>query len=593
MSSASISRRHLAILFVVALILTIGFLAVARDNPFVTGLTNDESFHVQEAESILHQGLVGQDAFYFAPLYPYLLAALFAAVGERITAVLAIQSVLGAVNVVLVLLLAWRVSKSQRVAWFAAGLTLLFGPYLMYQTLLLKTTLAVLLTSIALLLLFSALDHGTDWRWLACGLAFGLLCLVRGNVLIVLAFLFAGLLIEHRRGRATPRWIALWLTGIALGILPATAHNAVAALDFVPTTYQGGTNFYIGNRRGASGTYASLRPGRGHPIQERYDAVTLAEEATGHQLRPSQVSSYWLGRGLAEIREDPAGWARLLAKKAFLFHSDAEITDVIDYRVYRELSPALWAAPVSFGMLAALAIPGMFLFRRRPAAPMLALALVGSATSVILFFVFGRYRVPAVSLYILFAAVTLDWAIDVAARRSWRTLFTAAAIAAALYGILRIPVAETNPAMAYNTLAGMYARRGDLTAAQHALERAVKALPGHPELRHNLANILLKERQYCAAAEQYEMARALRHPPDDPSADPIVALQAFERASLQIETSRLCGAPKAVIGQIVAERRGLARRLLAAATSGAIDVAPELRSKLESAAADRPPTAGP
>ena len=105
-------RNRLAAVFVLALTVKVVFLIAAWDNPFVVGLTNDESYHVEEAGTFLREGVVRDDAFYFAPLYPYLLAGLFRLVGEGVPVILVLQVVLGALNVVLVLLLADRVLAS-------------------------------------------------------------------------------------------------------------------------------------------------------------------------------------------------------------------------------------------------------------------------------------------------------------------------------------------------------------------------------------------------------------------------------------------------------------------------------------------------
>jgi 4-amino-4-deoxy-L-arabinose transferase-like glycosyltransferase len=577
-----LARHRLFAVFLLALAIKAAFLIAASDNPFVAGLTNDESYHVEEANAVIRDGVVRDDAFYFAPLYPYLLAGLFRLVGVRVFVILAIQVVLGALNVVLILLLAEQVLASTRAAWIAAAVTLLFGPLYMYEWLVLKSSLAVVTTSLALLLLFRALHRGSNWTWYASGAVFGILALLRGNVLVLLPFVFLGLILEQRRRRLTPASLALWLTGVVCGILPATVHNAVAASDFVPTTYQGGTNFYIGNHRGASGTYEALRPGRGHPAQEKYDAVTLAEAASGRPLWPSEVSGFWLHRALGEIVESPAEWAGLTVKKVRMFHANAEIMDVVDYRVMRELEPHLWLAPVSFGLVVGLAVPGLFLVRRLPDTRLLAIILVGSATSVILFFVFGRYRLPVVGAYTLLAAATVDGMVDSVRTRAWRPLLVMTTVSAVVFALMAIPFAEAEPAMAYNTLGSMYARAGDLNEGRRWLDRAVQELPDQPELRHNLANVLMARGDNCAAAEQYQRAADLRRrlPMTE---DPIVRLQMFEIMRAHAEALALCGEDSQRLESARVELADLARSLLADAGAGRFEPSSELRQSLEAA----------
>jgi tetratricopeptide (TPR) repeat protein len=277
-----------------------------------------------------------------------------------------------------------------------------------------------------------------------------------------------------------------------------------------------------------------------------------------------------------------------------MFHANAEIMDVVDYRVVRELEPHLWLAPVSFGLIVALAVSGLYLARRLPDARILALVLAGSAASVILFFVFGRYRLPVVGVYILLAATTVDWAIDRVRARAWWRLLVPAAISAALFGLTVIPFAEADSAMAYSTLGGMYARAGDLDEARRWLERAVQELPDQPEVRHNLANVLMARGDHCGAAEQYVQAAELRlrWPAVD---DPIVRLQRFEMARARTEALARCGRDPDRLERGRAELADLARSLLADAAGGGFEPTAELRASLEAAAranADRhtPPT---
>jgi 4-amino-4-deoxy-L-arabinose transferase-like glycosyltransferase len=588
--SSTASRRQLLALFAIAFACKLGFLIATHDNAFVLGLSSDEAFHVAEAQLILRDGLLRDDAFYFAPLYPYLLAGLFGIVGVKVWAILGLHTVLGAINTIVVFQLARKIFGSNRVAWISATLTLSFGPYYMYEALVLKATLAVLVTNLSLLLLFTALERDASILWLGCGLSFGLLTLLRGNTLLILPFVFFGLALEHRRQRVTPARMALWLTGVAVGILPATVHNAIAAEDFVPTTYQGGTNFFIGNHQGASGTYHSLRPGRGRPSQERYDAVTVAEEASGRPLWPSEVSNFWLGRGIEDIVDDPAAWLRLMAKKCYLFHGNAEIMDTVDYRVFRELSPVLWLAPISFGMLVGFAIPGLYLARRLPNTRLLALVLLGSAASVIVFFVFGRYRLPVTSLYALFAAHSIDRVIEFGGAQRWRPVAATVLIALASFALLLVPTYEADPVMARSTLAEMYEQLGDLPNARLSLERAVARLPDHPELRQNLAAIMMKQGEFCAAVEQHRFAAAQHERRAWADTDPIVRLQGYERLTARVKALSHCPGFDDELEHVTRERRRLARALLDDARAGALRPAPSLLEELTRAASTKTST---
>ena len=579
-----VSRRKLIILFGVILVFKLAFLVVVQNNPFVSTTTNDEAYWIAEANDILDHGVIRNDAFWGAPAYPYMLALLFTVFGHGIQPVLILQAVMGALNIILVILLAERALESRRAAWIAGGLTLLFGPLWMYETLVLKSTMAVMFSNLAMLVLFVTLGKSRRSWWFLSGMIFGLLPLLRGNVLLVLPFVFLGLALEIRHRRVDAARLGIWLLGVACGVLPATVHNAIAAFDFVPTTYQGGTMFFIGNRAGADGSYASLRPGRGHPKQEQYDAITMAETAVGQSLLPSQISAFWFHRGLTEIAKDPGSWLRLMLRKLWLFHADAENTDVVDFRVYREVTPLLWLTPLSFGFFLALAVPGLLLGRHLPDMKLIALMIVGSVVSVVVFFVFTRYRLPAVTLYILLAAVTIDHIIGWIGVRRWKAIAATVAVTVAIFCLTRIPTPKSNPAMGFNTLGCLYARLGNLQMARLYLERVVRELPDRGEMRFNLGNVLKRQGESCAAAEQFRIAG--RDPRMERLAviDPIVRLQLYEITDAWVLATEDCSGFAPPYMEALNLRRKRAQEVLAAARSGEISLAPDLIHRLSEAA---------
>ncbi len=562
-------RAEAAALAVSAAILKLMFLASVLDNPFVAGMTNDEAHHLETARAILASGPVQADAFYFAPLYPYLLAVLFAVLGELPPAALAMQAVLGGLHVGLVHLLGWRFTGRRSTARIAAAGALLYGPYWMYETLLLKTTAAATLTAATALVLLAAGDRCDDRRWAAGGLMLGVLALLRGNTLVVAAAVAAGLLLEHRRGRASARAVALWGVALLCGILPATLHNLVAASDLVPTTAQGGVQLWIGNHEGATGTYVALRPARGLPAQERADAFSIAEAAEGQPLFPSEMSAWWLRRGLAWIASDPLEWLRLTAVKLRLLHAHSEIVDVVDLELYRALSPQLRLAWLGFGPVVALAAAGVVLERRRLAGSraMLAVLVVGSIASVVLFFVFARYRLPFVSLYLVLGAAGADGLLAAARSRRIGTLAVAAAAAASAAAVAAVPVRVSDPAVAVNTLGNLYRQLGRPADALRCFEAIVARHPSDPRLRVNLAEVLAELERPCDAAVELATALPAFAANADTTGDPVARAEALWTALRLLEHRAACpGQHPPEQARAVAVR--MARRLAADAAAG-------------------------
>jgi hypothetical protein len=126
------------------------------------------------------------------------------------------------------------------------------------------------------------------------------------------------------------------------------------------------------------------------------------------------VSRYWLDRSLAFIGERPGEWLDLLRRKLLYTLNWFEIFDTEDQYYYERHCRCFGGERRRpFGVLVPLAVLGIVLTwpRRRE----LALLYVLFATllgSIVLFFVFARYRYPLVPYIVLLAAAGMVGAID-------------------------------------------------------------------------------------------------------------------------------------------------------------------------------------
>ena len=355
------------------------------------------------ALALLRDGWLPKSAFFQAPLYPYFLATVYAVAGHSYLAVRLLQALLDSLTVLLITLAAARLFGERSGLW-AGLLAALYGFMVFHVALLHKETLV--LCALAVLLFLLARPHPGPGALVASGLLLGAAALLRENLLLLVPFVLAGVLEwppALRRGLARA---SVFLLGVALALAPVALANRRASGEWILTSYTGGTNFLIGNARGGTGSYRPLTLASQRPEQELSDsrslAASLLAEQTGQPidpagLSPSLVSRVLWAAGWREIARDPVAWIRLLARKARLFLHAYEIPDSEGLALARESSLALRLARVGFGLVAPLAGAGLVLaWRRRPrAARLLALLLAGLFASVVLFFVFGRYRLPA------------------------------------------------------------------------------------------------------------------------------------------------------------------------------------------------------
>ncbi|HXI02164.1 MAG TPA: glycosyltransferase family 39 protein, partial [Candidatus Saccharimonadales bacterium] len=141
---------------------------------------------------------LGAPRFYQDPLYPYLLAAEIGTIGDRPAAVVAAQMLLGVASAGLAWFIALELFGPG--AALAAGLlAALFGPSLLFEVLLLRTSaitfLGLAVTAAALL----ALREGASRGWLvAAGALSGLSVLLKSSALLVTGALLAIVIWRHR-----------------------------------------------------------------------------------------------------------------------------------------------------------------------------------------------------------------------------------------------------------------------------------------------------------------------------------------------------------------------------------------------------------
>ncbi len=338
---------------------------------------------------------------------------------------------------------------------------------------------------------------------------------------------------------------ATFVVGLAIVLVPVAVRNYAVGGGFYLTTSQFGPNFFIGNNPRADGTYASLRFGRGAPEYERTDATELAQHALGRALTPAEVSSYWTTRAMDFITGQPAAWLRLTGRKVVLLFNATEMLDTEAQESHAEWSWLLRAGGWfgHLGVLAPLALAGIVLaWRDRNRTAVLYVMLVTYAGSVIMFYVFARYRLPLVPMLLLFAAagVTALPAWARAASSTAKAALGAGVVAAAVFTnwpVLSVPlmkaISETNLASAlqaegqtdaaaahyaraialqpdyapaYNNLGVLQRASGRVDEAIATYQLALQQKGDYPDAHYNLANALLERGRPQEAAEHFRVA---------------------------------------------------------------------------------------
>ena len=561
-ASARSPRAALIGILLVAALLRLGHWWAVRDQPFVHDLVMDSWEYDQWGQTIASGDWLGDQPFFQAPLYPYLLGALYGAIGHSVTAAYLLQIAVAVLSL-LALYAAGVELGNEGVGLVAAALAATTGVLIFHDVQLLKESFATSAMAVLLWGLLRARRVDRWPPWLGCGVLLGVVAGLRENALLIAPLLAALPWVGRSNARRAAAASAALLAGVALALLPWAARNLIVTGEPLLTTYQGGVNFYIGNHPGASGTYQPIVPGKQIPELERSEPVRLARQALGRPVTATEVSRYWLGRSLTWAREEPGAFLALQVRKLRLFWSFYEWPDAVDFYWMRERSPALVLAGVEVGSLALLACVGAIVVAGawQLWSPVFAVVLGWTAATVI-FFVFSRYRLPMVPALCLLAAVPLARLGALARERRWRLFVPGAAAALALLALPHVVGYRPRGDLVHYNLARVYARRGDEAAAELQYRLALEANPRDFLSLMNLGNAAARRGSYAQALALYRRAEQI-----EPDSDAVLVnlggaeltvgdLQAADQAvrrALELDPQSL---EAEHLAGLIAERRG-------------------------------------
>lgn len=538
-----------AAIFLLALLVRGAHFFLMRDSLLYETLICDAWAYDQWAQKVAGGQWIGTEVFYQTPLYPYLLGVIYALVGHSVWAVRIVQAVFGALSCVF-LAQAGNGYFSRRVGWLAGIFLAVYPSAVFFDGILQKSSLDLLLISALLWATSTVQQRPTIGRFTLVGALLGAFTLNRENAALLIPVVLVWIAWQGWQRLVTAPWrsAAACLVGVAGVLVPVAARNYYVGGAFLPTTSQMGPNFFIGNHSGANGFYESLRPDRGDPRYESQDAKMLAEEDLGHELTSAEVSSYWMGRALADIRENPSEWLRLVGWKFLLTWNKRELVDAEAISTHALESPLLgWLEHgLHFGVLCPLAALGLWWTIGDWRKLWLLYAIVASfALAVTLFYVMARYRYPLVAPLTLFAAagvvglwdlvrartsaalgelitglllcapvaIVSNWSVPLPFKddavtflNAGTTLLDMNRVPDALTILKRANEADPSFSLTYYVLGRALLLHGDLPNARICLDKAIRLHPGHSAFYLSLGEVALAEKKLDEAAEHFREA---------------------------------------------------------------------------------------
>ncbi len=540
---ASSNNRRIALgLFAAALILRLIFIYNISDMPTFDQPLMDEGYHIQLTDDILSGELLPKSPFYRAPLYPYSLALLRLATDDNLFAVRVIQATLGSLLPVILFLFGMRMFR-RKVALTAAIIAVFYPTFIYYDASLLITSLMTILSVLVVWQTLRAERRPTLGRFVGLGLLIGLTALARPNVLFYLPALSLWFWFVIRQQfhnkltNALVSYVFVVFSAIVV-IAPVTVHNWVTSGEFIPISWQGGYNFYLGNNHQATG-WSATAPGIQSSWQGGYlDAINIAQTEAGRRLNEKEIDEYWWGRGWDEVRERPGATFTLFLKKLRFLVNGFEIPNNQSLYIVEPFSPiaeALFARTplfVPFGLVAPFALLGLFFIMRRAREHLPLLLFIASySLSMVLFFVCTRYRQPLIPFAILLGAYGFYELLDMYKCKKWKSFapYMLALIGLFVftnYDFVGIPI-ERQLAGDHCMLGKSYQDQRDFPNAEREYESSLKAYPGFLDAHINLG-LMAAARQDAVNAERHFLA-VLRAEPNNSLALTNLAVSLMQR----------------------------------------------------------------
>ncbi len=477
------------------LLLRILFILEVRHLPFATvspQIVDAWAYH-RWALEILKGNFWGSEVFFLRPLYPYLLALLYALFGPKVIVAQLFQALLATISCFLLFRITEKLFNATTALFAGLGFAL-SGVLIFYTGTLLYVELTIFFTLLTMDLILNAGNRW--WRWLLAGISFGLLVISRPEFLILLPLLLLYLYFKEKA--SLKNLLPFLLTALAT-IATIPVRNLIVARDPVIFTAHSGINFYYGNNPAADGTWqpsSALTPQLGFSHQQ---LKRTAKIINGVELSWSEASNYWLRQGLKFIITQPGNWVKLLLRKFILFWSNYEIPNNYYFETVRPFSRILTIAFLNFGITAALAILGIiFTWRHRrntlavPALPaplfLLYLFIAGHIASALSFYVLSRLRAPVIPPLLIFAAAGITGIIKMLKNRQLLRTALALLVVIIIYIATNIiPInRQSYAAQAWTQAGNIYLEKKQLQPAIDALNRALTIDPKNIFARYTL-----------------------------------------------------------------------------------------------------------
>ena len=497
--------KQLVLLFICALAFRLLLIHQGANSPFFQNLIIDAEKYSSDAIKLM-QG--SNDSylttpFWQAPGYTLYLCFIYFLFGLRnLLAVRVIQALLDSFNCILVVTIAKALGIEWRWSFLSGCLLAAYGPSIFFTTEIAIPIPLIFGMLMSTRLLLHLIEKPSPYVAVAIGLILGLSALFRPNAL-VLGLPFVIFIFRYFEERAdAAKWTVFFVVGILIAVLPVSVHNFRRGGEFILISHNGGINLFVGNNPDWKTTF-NIRPG---PAWERMVSEPSRSVGPYRGISSSKASGYWVRRVTNYAWNEPYAFMKGMLEKCLLFVNYYEFRRNTDIEFQKSILPMLrYPILFTFGFIGPLALVGLVFYIRSGKMWLPAFIVLIYSTSIIIFFVCGRYRLPIVPLLCIFASLGIK---ELYEQREYPhtfmprflVLFIAIIVVHGDY----VSGIDKTPAESFVYLSRWAKRDKDDKGAKMWAELALKTNPKDPQVRDLIGKQYQEDKEYDKALEHYE-----------------------------------------------------------------------------------------
>ncbi len=406
------SHILLRVIVLLAIVLRFFYLIELQFNPlplYVSQMKGfDQEIYVSLAHDLLAHGWLGSKITSQSPAYAYLIAVLFRLFGPTLNSIFIFQMAFGILSIYTFYKAARLLFENTNIGLLAAFIAAVYSPFIYYEGVTLREIMIAYFNLLSFYLLLTAIKKGRIRYFGGGGLAVGLSAILRSNVLVAVLTPYI-LTVVRKSFKVKILAVLLFLLGVALAVAPLAIRNKMVGYKAIIETSEPFV-FWSSNV-----FYATGVGGRSTPYQDQ-----LTQETQG---KIGKIVKTFI----REIRKYPVAYRELFARKFKLLFNAYEVPANLSYDLFRENSKILKIAFCNFAVISPVGISGFFLvlLRRLPCRGLFLTYFLTLTAFVFLFHIQSRMRILVVPFFIILAAYSLYWMVDMLKRKKICAFFCA------------------------------------------------------------------------------------------------------------------------------------------------------------------------